>query len=313
MNNLNTMMTAAEIQQLRDQSAKYPRLEHMFTGAQIATILISIPLMFLFGIGVITMIAGYIWYFVGDPYKVRNKKTREIFRMSKVEFKKYKQLSKNRMKQTKSATDVLEDRKPEQTTVSVNASVNTNPEPIQPTVAPKIVPTVTPVKSKVATAVVRVAGTDHHKGEIRNAIKAAREADWFEPYDGESVKDMKAAYRDYFDDSTRYELPQDLFSDNVELNPEPDNKFDENAIAVQIRVYDDLFTIGYVSAKQLDRIHKYVDDPNFDDKYEIITEISGGKSKHVEEDDEDFDIDNPKLKIVTDTSDIYFSVKIYKS
>ena len=110
MRNLNTLVNEAQLLQLKNQSAKFPHLRHQYTTGQFILIGVGWGTVLLFGIGIPMLVIGYIWHAKADPYKVLNTKTQESFLMSKAEFKKYRDLEKQRTKSFKSATDILQDK-----------------------------------------------------------------------------------------------------------------------------------------------------------------------------------------------------------
>lgn len=336
--------TATQLQEMNHPDSTLPRVEHLFTTPQTILVLLSFPLLLLGGAGGITALIALIWYFKGNPYRVRFKKTNTVFWMAKTEYVKYKQLAMTSPIKPASQANLHKDTNSKSVASKINATNNISNSPsttlsdstsqssetdicVSPAAASEIIPSasaqlstesrtvhVMPPVTKAkpnATAVIKIAGIDHYKSNIRKAVKAARDEGWYEPFDGYTATDMKEAYRDYFDDSPVYELPQDLFDDAIKLTPGPENEYDPHAIAVQIQVEDVRYTIGYVSKKQLERIHKYVDAPDFEQKYQVITEISGGKSKHVE-DETDLYSEESKLRIISETDDLYFNVKIFK-
>lgn len=281
------------------------QFEHMLSKPQAKLVYWSVPLM-LTGLGLFTLIAGLIWFFNADLYQIRNKTTGTIFLMKKSEYQKFRMIRIAEEKGMHLAPPQPESPQvmPDSKTYSSQSS-HVSTTHVAATVKPK----------RTALVAVRIAGTQYYRSNLKKAIKAAREMGWYEPYDGMTAKDMREWYADYHqEDNIVFELPPDLFEDAVELVLEPENQFDETAIAVAIHVDDDLFKIGYVSKKQLDRVHKRFDEPDFSKKYEIVTKVVGGNSKWVEEKDDpnDYSGSSSKLVIAIDRSDPYLEVKIFK-
>lgn len=295
----------------REYDANYKHYEHMMTFQQAILMYSSLPLLAVGGLGFLTCIAGVIWFFRSNLYQIRNKDTRAMFMMKKADYYQFRMMgiSQEQIKlsnqglnndpntkhgKVKSKISAREQAQIDSAVNSVRSLAEIHAE-TQTMIKPQV-----PKPTRVATAVIRIAGTKYYRTNMRDAIATAQDMRWFDPFEGESAKDMKEYYQGYLrDDAVRHEFPRDLFENAVELNLEPDNPHDENAIVVQIRIYDDLFTVGHVSRSQLIRIHKYVDDPEFTTKYEVISEIFGGKSKWVEEivDPHDYFSDSSKLDL----------------
>lgn len=159
---------------------------------------------------------------------------------------------------------------------------------------------------------VRIVGTEHYKRQLKAAIKAVFEEGNFQRYFGESAAEMKQDYRDGVG-TVLYELPSDMFNNRLKLLPEPENKFDKNAIQVVIDISGQRFVIGYVSSRQTAELFSYINSPAFDSKYSVIVEVRGGKSKHVEEDLDSEDWEHPKLRILHDETPIYIRVSLFSN
>lgn len=111
---------------------------------------------------------------------------------------------------------------------------------------------------------------------IQSKIKAMVKEEKYssDPYEGLSNKEI---LEDYSDGDKIYEV--DIYgSSEIKLVPDPQNKFDPNAIKI---VHEEIGDIGYVPATNCKRIKKVLESG-----YSLEWKLIGGKSKYIEYDDE---------------------------
>lgn len=126
----------------------------------------------------------------------------------------------------------------------------------------------------------RVAGTTHH--DLKKAINFARKEDLlFDRYEGYTAKEIK---EDGLDPVYETDLSEAINS--VILTPEPDNKYDSDAIKVSIGVGSKDFFIGYVPSDWTQHVHSTLKHfKNGTQKVKVMGHVVGGKYKYVDEDD----------------------------
>ncbi len=148
-----------------------------------------------------------------------------------------------------------------------------------------------------------VSGMKYH--DIRKAVAFAKKEKMFIPFDGLNAADLK-------DDpyEKTYEADLSSISSGVEFKPEPDNKYDSNAIKFYIEIKDKKFMIGYVPKKVNIKMGEFLKEFH-EGKIAMGVSInfSGGKFKEADDDPNDFS-DDPKLKIYTGVDDYKCHVEI---
>lgn len=97
----------------------------------------------------------------------------------------------------------------------------------------------------------RVAGVTHH--ELAKAISFARSNYLFDPFDGYTASEIRDDEIDEDDPVFETDLTECI--EGISLIPEPDNKYDPNAIKVGITIDDQDFFIGYVPADWTEHVH----------------------------------------------------------
>ena len=132
----------------------------------------------------------------------------------------------------------------------------------------------------------RVAGItmEDRQKRIKDAVKEERE--FAELYEGWSNKEILEMYSE---GERVYELNINGYSE-IELIPEPGNKFDPNAIKV---IHEDIGHVGYVPATYCKKVKKAIEEG-----YELEWKLLGGKYKYIEFDDDKCD---DVVKTTTDT------------
>lgn len=129
----------------------------------------------------------------------------------------------------------------------------------------------------------KVAGTSFKQEAIQKAVNYNKGESFFdERYDGLTNNEI---LEDTFDEPI-FEYPLGVFFD-CELQPEPDNEFDEEAIAV----YVSSFMVGYVPKKEFEEGKKYInklltEDLEINQELSFLVYLSGGKYKVNREGDE---------------------------
>lgn len=110
------------------------------------------------------------------------------------------------------------------------------------------------------------------QSKIKSMVKEEKYSS--DPYDGLSNKEI---LDDYSDGDKIYEV--DIYgSSEIKLVPDPQNKFDPNAIKI---VHEEMGDVGYVPATSCKRIKKVLDGG-----YSLNWKLIGGKSKYIVYDDE---------------------------
>lgn len=95
-----------------------------------------------------------------------------------------------------------------------------------------------------------VAGVSFH--ELSKAVTYARKNQLFAPYDNYEAIDIREEMLDEYDPV--YETDLSGCIDSVSLEPEPDNKYDPNAVKVNIEIDNVKFFIGYVPTGWTQRV-----------------------------------------------------------
>jgi len=112
------------------------------------------------------------------------------------------------------------------------------------------------------------------QGNLKTMFNDEKEV--IDPYEGFSNKEILEMYSE---DDKIYEV--DIWgSSEMQLIPEPENKFDPNAIKVVHQVIGD---VGHVPAVDCKRVKKILQGD-----YSIEWRLIGGKYKHIEYDDDKF-------------------------
>ncbi|KRN96820.1 hypothetical protein IV55_GL000684 [Furfurilactobacillus siliginis] len=148
----------------------------------------------------------------------------------------------------------------------------------------------------------KVRGTTHH--DIKKMVTFARKNDLFDPYDGWTASDIKefSPYDEVFETDLSGVLT------DLKLITEPENKYDPNAIKVIAYIDEHEFMLGYVPKEYTAEV-KGIMISQQDGKIDLHVEyeLTGGKYKIAEEDDDDFS-DDPKLKMHTGNFDYGFNI-----
>ncbi|OIM23959.1 hypothetical protein ATX60_03985 [Oenococcus oeni] len=162
----------------------------------------------------------------------------------------------------------------------------------------------------------KVSGVTKH--ELRKAVSFARKEYLIDdPYDGYTTKEIKDAFNDMqLDGSDKiFETDLDGVVDKIDFIPEPDNKFDDNAIKIMITIEDQEFFIGYVPAYMSERMsHVFDTFKKNGEKIDYNYKLTGGKYKTVDydPDDGDYTRETPKLKVSTQTESYGFNIRLYE-
>lgn len=120
----------------------------------------------------------------------------------------------------------------------------------------------------------RVAGVTFNgiQGKLKNMVKNEKEL--VDSYEGLSDKEILEIY---LEDDRIYEVVI-AGSNKIKLIPDPENKFDSNAIKV---VLDEVGNVGYVPATDCKRVKKILEKG-----YSIQWQLIGGKHKYIKYDEE---------------------------
>ncbi|MEF9623001.1 HIRAN domain-containing protein [Streptococcus dysgalactiae] len=144
----------------------------------------------------------------------------------------------------------------------------------------------------------RVAGVTNYKKSVKQACHDIAEdngiPEYSKYYSNLTTKEIREELKEFGDRIFKY---QDLSATDVELIPEPDNKYDNNAIKVLI--FNNF--VGYVPSKIARTIRHYFED----DKYSFISvaEVKGGPYK---------EWDDYEEKVITN-NDLDIGFEIYLS
>lgn len=132
----------------------------------------------------------------------------------------------------------------------------------------------------------RVAGIS--MGDIQKNIKSMvkEEKEYGDQYDGLTNKDILEMYSE---GDKIYEVNINGTSE-IQLMPEPENKYDPNAIKV---IHAEIGHIGYVPAVECEKVKKVLSKD-----YSIEWKLIGGKYKYIEY---DYDNDKDVVRIQNDT------------
>lgn len=137
----------------------------------------------------------------------------------------------------------------------------------------------------------RVAGITYNgiQQNIKSMVKEEKE----DLYEGLSNKEI---LEEYSEDDKIYEI--DICGNNeLELIPEPKNKFDSNAIKV---VHKEIGNVGYVPTVDCEKVKKALENG-----YYIAWKLIGGKYKYIES---DFEKDKEVVKISNNTYGIMITL-----
>lgn len=127
-----------------------------------------------------------------------------------------------------------------------------------------------------------VAGVSFH--ELSKAVTYARKNQLFAPYDNYEAIGIREEMIDEYDPV--YETDLSGCIDSVSLEPEPDNKYDPNAVKVNIEIDNVKFFIGYVPTGWTQRVLGTIRRSNAGwIKIEVKGQLTGGKYKFSDLDD----------------------------
>lgn len=143
------------------------------------------------------------------------------------------------------------------------------------------------MKKAVEKTIFRVAGVTNYKKAVKQACNDIAEdngiPEYAKYYGDLSAKEIREEVRDFSNQIFKY---HDLSVTDVELIPEPNNKFDSNAIKVLI--FDNF--VGYVPSKKAKNIRHYFDDDRY--TFIVVAEIKGGPFKEWDEYEEKVVVNN---------------------
>ena len=127
-----------------------------------------------------------------------------------------------------------------------------------------------------------VAGTTHYN--LKKAIRYARTHDLIPfPYEGETVQSIK---EDYVYGDKVYETDLRDAISAITLTPDPDNKYDGEAIKVTISVGSQEFMIGYVPASYTEHVHSTLKHlKNKTQTAKVTGHAIGGRYKYLDDED----------------------------
>ncbi|MCB2860605.1 restriction endonuclease [Streptococcus suis] len=139
----------------------------------------------------------------------------------------------------------------------------------------------------VEKIIFRVAGVTNYKKAVKQACDDIAEdngiPDYSKYYGDLSTKEIREELEEFGGQIFKY---QDLSTTEIKLIPEPDNRYDGNAIKVLI--FDNF--VGYVPGRMAKNIRHYFDDNKFNFISEV--EIKGGPYKEWDEYEEKVIINN---------------------
>lgn len=151
----------------------------------------------------------------------------------------------------------------------------------------------------------KVRGVSHY--DLSKLVSYARKNDLIFPYDGFTASEIKeiCPYEKVFE--------TDLVGTSltISLIPEPENKYDPNAIKVIATHEEKQFMLGYVPTEHTKEVADIMQKQNENKiRMHISYELTGGKYKIAEENFDDFS-DDPKLKIRTGKVEYGFNIEIH--
>jgi hypothetical protein len=151
----------------------------------------------------------------------------------------------------------------------------------------------------------KVHGITYH--ELSKMVNYARKNDMFDPYDGYSAAEIK----EYSPYERVFETDLSGIISSIEFVPEPENKYDNNAIKILATLDNKKYMIGYVPAKKTKEIADILEKHNNEEiSLRIEYDLTGGKFKIADDDENDFS-DDPKLKIHTGKSEYGFNIRLF--
>lgn len=151
----------------------------------------------------------------------------------------------------------------------------------------------------------KVHGTTHH--ELSKMVTYARKNKLFDPYDGYTASEIK----EYSPYEEVYETDLVGLLSAIDFVPEPDNKYDSNAVKIIVTLDNNKFMIGYVPAKYTNDVLEIMQrQKNSEISLRIEYNLTGGKYKIAEDDEDDFS-DDPKLKIHTAKQEYGFNIRMF--
>lgn len=128
----------------------------------------------------------------------------------------------------------------------------------------------------------KVAGVSYY--DLKKAVSYSRENQLFIPYDDYTAKDIKEEIID--EQNPIYETDLRYCIDNIFLEDDPNNKYDSEAIKVNIEINEVKFLIGFVPSDSIKRVKGLIRSLNagwIDAK--ITGHLTGGRYKFCDFDD----------------------------
>ena len=138
------------------------------------------------------------------------------------------------------------------------------------------------LQNKEADYWFKVAGTTHY--QLSEALKWAKDTEQIDPYEGATAEDIHEEMID--EDDPIYETDLTECVEGISLIPEPDNKYDPNAIKVGITINGKDFFIGYVPSDWTEHVQSTLNKLKAKKQNVALTgHLIGGKYKFLDLDD----------------------------
>lgn len=142
-----------------------------------------------------------------------------------------------------------------------------------------------------------VAGTSYNQSNIKKIVKEIAEFDSIEKYEGFTNKEILEYY---YDDIWEYPPIETLYT---KLIKEPNNKFDANAVRIEISSDNDsYYKVGYIPSSDLKKLDELIKEFNV-----FSAVIMGGNIKTI-----DFDTDKDKDVVIVEKKEYCINLSFTK-
>lgn len=93
----NDSISTVTLEDLRDDNGAYPPLKRTFTSVQTGLMILGIPTLTLYGIGVVLILVGLVLHWLSPKFRVRDLDNQRVYFLSREDYRKYKQISEKSM------------------------------------------------------------------------------------------------------------------------------------------------------------------------------------------------------------------------
>jgi len=313
---LGALQRAAQMNQAQAHASGKLKLKRLVSKNGNIILGISIVLIpFTLGFSSIIGLSILIYYYF-NPRKVfvKNIATGEKFFISKDDWIQYKKEDHQKQKETvnifdkeeinkyQSSSDVKPNNESSMTDKTLLVATADNKETIVPKEANNSNEESNTKKVIIHSIVVGMKFEGRQK-KLKDLINRLKKEDYFyDLYDGLKNKEIIEDYFFHNEDDPIWELSEE-FLPYANIQPEPDNKFDINAIKVFAgESKENAFVIGYLPSRDASRIQDLVNKGKISN---VEAKIKGGKYKYPGTDDSGDD------KVITGTSDYMIDLTLY--